>query len=100
LKGIITGEELGVLLVDEVGQITSIIEDHVEGLATRESGNGLIDAPEVFFLGFTLPGEDGDTGGGDAGLKSLFFFKSTIQIQGLTQRQRGLGWRRCSDTNN
>ena len=65
---------LGVLLVDEVGQIASIIEDHVEGFATRETGDGLIDAPEVFFLGLTLPREDGDTRGRDAGLKSLFFF--------------------------
>ena len=63
----ITGEMLGVLLVDEVGQITSIIEDHIEGFATRESGDGLVDTPEVFFLSLTLPGEDGDTCGGDAG---------------------------------
>jgi len=57
--------------VDKVGQIASIIEDHVKGLATLEPGNSLIDAPEVFFFGLTLPGEDGDTRGGDTGLKSL-----------------------------
>jgi len=70
----ITGEVLGVLLVDEVGQIASIIEDHVEGFATREPGDSLIDTPEVFFLSLTLPGKDGDTRGGDAGLISLFLF--------------------------
>ena len=54
--------------MDKVGQIASIIEDHVKGLATLEPGNGLIDAPEVFFFGLALPGEDGDTRGGDAGI--------------------------------
>jgi len=52
--------------VDEVGQITSIIEDHVERFATTESGNGLIDTPEVLFFRLALPSEDRDTGGGDA----------------------------------
>ena len=33
-------EELGILLVDEVGQVASVIEDHVEGLAVGEH-NGL-----------------------------------------------------------
>jgi hypothetical protein len=74
MKGMITGEVLGVLLVDEVGQIASIIEDHIKGFATRESGNGLIDTPEVFFLSLALPGEDGNTRGGDAGSKCLFVF--------------------------
>ena len=62
----ITGKVLRVLLVNEIGQITSIIEDHVEGLSVFESSNGLIDAPEVLLLRLPLPCEDRNTRGGDA----------------------------------
>ena len=60
-------EVLGELLVNEGGEVTSVVEDHVEGLAVGEGGKGLLDAPEVLLLGLTLPGEDGDAGGGDGG---------------------------------
>jgi hypothetical protein len=48
-------EELGVLVVDEVGQITSVVEDHVEGLTIGEV-DGLLNAPDVLLIGLTLPG--------------------------------------------
>lgn len=51
--------------MDEVGEISSVIEDHVERLATRESAKGLLDAPGVLFLGLSLPGEDGNASGSD-----------------------------------
>lgn len=60
-----SGQQLGELFVDHVGQITSIIQDHVEGLAFGESLQGLLNAPKVFLLGLALPGVDGDTGGGN-----------------------------------
>jgi len=60
------GQEVGVLGVDEVGQIASIVENHVEGLTVREE-DGLLDAPKVLLVGHALPGVDGDTRGGDGG---------------------------------
>ena len=56
---------LGELLVDEVGEVTSIIEDHVEGLAVRED-DGLFDTPHILLVSLTLPSVDGDTAGGDS----------------------------------
>jgi hypothetical protein len=58
-------EELGVLLVDEGGEVTSVVEDEVEGLAIGEGREGLLNAPDVLLLGLALPGVDRDTGGGD-----------------------------------
>jgi hypothetical protein len=58
---------LGVLVVDQVGQISSIVEDHVEGLSIGESAEGLLDTPVVLLLGLSLPGKDGNTGGSDSG---------------------------------
>jgi hypothetical protein len=58
---------LGVLVVDQVGQISSIVEDHVEGLSVGESTEGLLDTPVVLLLGLSLPGKDGNTGGSDSG---------------------------------
>jgi hypothetical protein len=58
---------LGVLVVDQVGQVTSVVEDHVEGLAIGESAEGLLDTPVVLLLGLSLPSKDGDTGGSDSG---------------------------------
>ena len=58
-------EHLWVLLVDESGQVTTIIEDDVEGLVVLESNQLLLQAPLVLLLGLTLPGENWDTGSGD-----------------------------------
>ena len=54
---------LGVLLVDEVGEVTTVVEDHVEGLAVRED-EGLLNAPDVLLVCLSLPGVDWDTAGG------------------------------------
>lgn len=80
--------------MNHVGEITSVVEDHVEGLASGEGSQGLLNTPEVFLLGLALPGKDGDTGRGDADAKSGKNTWAYKEI--LTQRRRGLGWRRCS----
>ena len=59
------GEKLRVLVVNEVCKVTTVIKDHVQGLATGKTLDGLVDTPKVFLLGLTLPGEDRDTGGSD-----------------------------------
>ncbi|MNZ73963.1 hypothetical protein D3C78_923970 [compost metagenome] len=56
-----------VLLVQQLGQVTAVVEDHVgvPWLAILE--DGLLQAPLVLFLGFTFPGEHRDTGSSDGG---------------------------------
>ena len=61
-----TREVLRVLLVDEVGEITTIIENHVQSLAIWESCEGLLDAPYVFLFRLALPCKDRDTSRSDA----------------------------------
>merc|ERR550517_659994 len=51
---------LWVLLVDQVGQVAAIIEDHVEWLAVGED-NSLLNAPDILFVGLSLPGVDWNT---------------------------------------
>ena len=51
---------LGELLVDKVGEVTSIIEDHVQGLAIGED-EGLLNAPHVFLVRLPLPRVDWHT---------------------------------------
>lgn len=60
-------EVLGELVVNHGGKVSSVVEDHVQGLTVRERGKGLLNAPLVLLLGLSLPGEDGHTGGGDSG---------------------------------
>jgi hypothetical protein len=60
-------EELRVFVVDEGGEVTTVVEDHVQRLAIGETLDGLVNTPEVFLFGLTLPGEDGDAGDGDGG---------------------------------
>lgn len=50
-------EHVGVLLVDQRGQITTVIEDQVQLLAVLECLELLLKAPGVLLLGLTLPGE-------------------------------------------
>lgn len=58
-------ELLRVLLVDEGGEVTTVIEDEVELLAVLEGRELLLQAPVVLLIGLTLPGEDRNTGSGD-----------------------------------
>lgn len=60
-----TLQVLGVFLVDKGGQVTTIVEDHVEGLPAGEGSERLLNAPDVFLLSLSLPGEDGNASGGD-----------------------------------
>jgi hypothetical protein len=50
-------EHLGVLGVDEGGQVTTVVEDEVELLVILEGEQLLLKAPLVLLLGLTLPGE-------------------------------------------
>jgi hypothetical protein len=50
-------ELFGVLLVDERGKVTTVVEDQVELLAILEGVKLLLQAPFVLLLGLTLPGE-------------------------------------------
>jgi hypothetical protein len=54
-------QHLGVLLVDESGEISTVIEDQVQALAILECNKLLLQAPLVFLLGLSLPGENRDT---------------------------------------
>ena len=54
-----------VFLVDKGGKISSVVKDQVERLALGEGSEGLLDTPSVLLVGLTLPGENGDTSGGD-----------------------------------
>merc|ERR1719361_3018489 len=53
---------LGILLVNQVGEVTSVIQDHVERLTVREE-DGLLDTPDVLLVGLSLPGIDWDSTG-------------------------------------
>ena len=66
-KTLDTREKLWVFLMNEGGEVTTVVEDHVQRLAVGKTLDGLVDTPEVFFLGLTLPGEDWDTGDCDGG---------------------------------
>ncbi len=54
----------GVLVVDHVGQVAAVIEDHVE-LGAVGPLERLLDAPVEFLGVHALPGEDGDALGRD-----------------------------------
>ena len=50
--------------MDEVGEISSVVKDHVQGFAVGED-EGLLDAPDVLLVGLALPGVDWDTDSSD-----------------------------------
>ena len=52
--------------MDKSREVTTIVEDHVEGLVTRERCQGLLDAPVVLLLSLALPCEDWDSSRSDA----------------------------------
>jgi hypothetical protein len=55
-----------VALVDEEGDVTAVVDDHLGALSAREADR-LVGAPPVFLEGLALPGKDGDAGRGDRG---------------------------------
>ena len=68
----LTLQVLRVLGVDEVGQVTAVVEDHVQRLVVLERRESLLDAPVVLILGFALPSKDGNTSGSDAERRMSF----------------------------
>lgn len=54
-----------ILLVNQIGEIASVVEDHVERLAVLEH-DGLLNTPQVLLLGLALPGVDWNAGLGDS----------------------------------
>ena len=54
-----------VIVVNAGGEVTAVVEDQVQRFPVIETFDGLVDTPEVFLLGLTLPGEDGDTSSGN-----------------------------------
>lgn len=49
-----TCQQFGVLGVDHVGEVTSVVQDHVEGLTILEV-QSLFNAPHVLLIGLTFP---------------------------------------------
>lgn len=84
-------EHLGVLLVDEGGEVTAVIENEVEGLAILEGLELLLEAPVVLILGLTLPGEDGDTGGGNGSSGVVLGGEDVARGPGDLSTERGEG---------
>ena len=60
-------EELWVFVMNVGGEVTTVVENQVQRLATGEALDGLINTPDVFLLSLTLPGEDGDAGSSNGG---------------------------------
>jgi len=50
-------EHVGVLVVDERGKVTTVVEDEVEGLAGGEGGELLLQTPVVLLLALSFPRE-------------------------------------------
>jgi len=74
--------------MDQSCKISSIIKDHVESLATLESGKRLLNTPNIFFFRFTLPGEHRDTSSSDAKRKDLVINPDCSAIK-RTPRRHG-----------
>jgi hypothetical protein len=79
-------EHLGVLGVDEGGEVTTVIEDEVQLLAILEGLELLVETPLVLLLGLTLPGEavikERSAGSTKAKLKPLNLHRDTSGSNG------------------
>jgi hypothetical protein len=82
-------QHLGVLLVNESSEISTVIEDQVQALAILERNELLLQAPLVLLLSLSLPREDRDTYRISVG--SRIDWQSTHRQQ-QWQRQRGPGY--------
>lgn len=58
-------QHLWVLLVDQSGQVSTVVQDQVQLLAVLEGEQLLLDTPQVLLVGLTLPGENWNTSGGN-----------------------------------
>ena len=77
--------------MNDRGQVTSIIEDHVERLAIGKGSDGLLNAPVIFLLSLTLPREDGHTSCGDTAEVRVRGARSVPQEKNLRSRSVVLG---------
>jgi len=60
-----TLQHLWVLLVNQSGQVSTVVQDQVQLLAVLESKQLLLNTPQVLFLGLTLPSENWNTSSGN-----------------------------------
>ena len=54
------------LIMNQIGQISSVVKDHVQRLSVWPK-KSLLNAPFVLLFSLPLPSEDGDTSFGDCG---------------------------------
>ncbi len=50
-----TCKQFGVFLMHQIGQVSTVVQDHVERLTVLEV-DGLLYAPHILFIGLSLPG--------------------------------------------
>lgn len=79
-----TLEVLRVFLVNEVGKITTVIQNQVEGLAAGEGRKRLLDTPNILLLGFAFPSENGN-----AGRSNAIYGLSTFELWWIREHSRG-----------
>lgn len=84
-------EHLGVLGVDEAGQVTTVVKDEVELLVILEGNELLLEAPVVLLLGLALPGKDGNTGSGNGGGGVVLGAEDVAAGPGNLSTERGEG---------
>ena len=77
---------LGEFLMDKVGKVTAIIQDHVQGLSIGEH-KGLLDTPHVLLVGLSLPGIDWDASDGN-GSRSMVLGAEDIATAPLDLHNR------------
>ena len=61
------GNEFRVAVEHHVGEVATVVEDHVEGLLAFAKEQGLLNAPVKLFFSLAFPGIHADSGGGDGG---------------------------------
>jgi hypothetical protein len=76
-------------------QITAIIKDHIEWLATRKSTESLLNTPVVLFLSLAFPGKNWNTGRGNAVVPGSARVIVSNKIK-HTPRPHGLGSKKRS----
>ena len=77
----------------KVGKITTIVQDHVQGLAIGKD-NGLLDTPNIFVISLALPGIDWDTTSSNSS-SSMVLLTRKIRILIMSMMIMLPVWRRC-----
>jgi hypothetical protein len=60
-------DQLGVGVENHIGEVATVVEDHVQGTVGATEEQGLLDAPVGFFLRLAFPGKNTDTCCGNRG---------------------------------